>query len=247
MSTNFKDYNYIFNFIDGFAPSGFNNIDPEHPLMREVEKLMTTNNQFLTVADMIQWKFLYTSKQCSQMLGIEPAHLNPYHLIEATHPDDIMRHNQSLVKIFNLVSELFNAGKGSSVLSTNLKFRNPAGKYSNILVQSYLFFARFPRKTVYRVQVHTNIDHFKIMGKGFHYYVGNDLSYFRYPDHELLNKGYMLSKRELEIIKLVEAGLYTEQIAEKLFLSPNTIKTHRRNILHKAGKTSISELVYDLM
>lgn len=57
----------------------------------------------------------------------------------------------------------------------------------------------------------------------------------------------MLSKRELEIIKLVESGLYTEQIAEKLFLSPNTIKTHRRNILQKAGKASIPELIYDLM
>jgi DNA-binding CsgD family transcriptional regulator len=77
--------------------------------------------------------------------------------------------------------------------------------------------------------------------------VGNDLSYFKYPDNQLLNKGYMLSKRELEIIKLVESGLYTEQIAEKLFLSPNTIKTHRRNILQKAGKASIPELIYDLM
>lgn len=181
------------------------------------------------------------------MLGIEPADLTPYHLMEAAHPDDTLRHSQSLVKIFNLVSELFNERQGSSLLSTNLRLRNPSGKYSNVLVQSYLFYSRFPHKTVYRVQVHTNIDHFKNIGKGFHYYVGNDLSYFKYPDNQLLNKGYMLSKRELEIIKLVESGLYTEQIAEKLFLSPNTIKTHRRNILQKAGKASMSELVYDLM
>ena len=247
MNTNFNDYSTLFNFIECFAPSGFNNINTDHPMILKTEKFMAEKNQFLTVSDMIEWKFLYTSNRSFQMLGIEPADLNPYHLIDAIHPNDTLRHNQSLVKIFNLVSELFNTGKGSSVLSTNLKFRNPAGKYSNMLVQSYLFYARFPHKTVYRVQVHTNIDHFKIMGKGFHYYVGNDLSYFKYPDNELLNMGYMLSKRELEIIKLVEAGLYTEQIAEKLFLSPNTIKTHRRNILHKAGKASISELVYDLM
>ena len=246
MNTNFNDYTSIFNIIECFAPSGFNNIDPEHPMMREVEKLLATNDQFLTVADMIGWKFLYTSKRSSQMLGIEPADLNPYHLMEATHPDDIRRHSQSLVKTVSLVGEFFSAGQGSSILSTNLRLRNPRGVYSNMLLQSYLFYSGSPHKTVYRVQVHTNIDHFKIIGKGFHYYVGNDLSYFKYPDNALLNKGYRLSKRELEIIKLVELGLYTEQIAEKLFLSPFTVNTHRRNILHKAGKASIPELIYDL-
>jgi DNA-binding CsgD family transcriptional regulator len=246
MNTNFNDYTSFFDFIECFAPTGFNSIDPGHPLLLKVEKLMATNNQFLTVADMIQWKFLYTSKRCSKMLGIEPADLNPYHLMEATHPDDIRRHSQSLVKIFNLVGDLFSAGEGSSILSTNLRLRNPAGKYSNILVQSYLYYSGFPHKTVYRLQVHTNIDRFRITGKRFHYYVGNDFSYFKFPDNELLNMGYGLSKRELQIIKLVELGLYTEQIAEKLFISPLTVNTHRRNILHKAGKASIPELIYEL-
>ena len=38
----------------------------------------------------------------------------------------------------------------------------------------------------------------------------------------------------------------SEQIAEKLFLSPYTINTHRSNILEKTGKASISELIYEL-
>ena len=246
MNTKYNNYSSIFNFIECFAPSGFNHIDPEHPMVLEVDKLMTTNDQFFTVADMIEWKFLYTSKRSTQMLGIEPTDLNPYHLMEATHPDDIRRHNKSLVKLFNQVGELFSAGQGCSILSTNLRLRNPSGVYSSMLLQNYLFYSGSPHNTVYRVQVHTNIDHFKIIGKGFHYYVGNDLSFFKYPDTDLLNKGYMLSKRELEIIKLVESGLYTEQIAEKLFLSPYTISTHRSNILKKTGKASLPEVIYEL-
>jgi DNA-binding NarL/FixJ family response regulator len=53
--------------------------------------------------------------------------------------------------------------------------------------------------------------------------------------------GNDFSKREIEIIQLAEKGLSTEQIAEKLFLSPYTVNTHRANILKKSGKSHISD------
>jgi DNA-binding NarL/FixJ family response regulator len=49
-----------------------------------------------------------------------------------------------------------------------------------------------------------------------------------------------LSDREIEIITLIAKELSTNQIAEKLFLSPATVETHRHNILKKLGiKNSI--------
>jgi DNA-binding NarL/FixJ family response regulator len=42
-----------------------------------------------------------------------------------------------------------------------------------------------------------------------------------------------LSKREREIMELLSQGLTGEQVAEKLFLSPETIKTHIRNAMGK--------------
>jgi len=62
-----------------------------------------------------------------------------------------------------------------------------------------------------------------------------------------LNGGSNFTKREFEIIKLIELGMSTEQIAEKLFLSPYTINTHRANILKKSGKAHVSELIYELL
>jgi DNA-binding NarL/FixJ family response regulator len=76
--------------------------------------------------------------------------------------------------------------------------------------------------------------------------MGNDPSYFRYPDEELLMTGNIFSDREFEIIKLVQQGFDSEQIADKLFLSKHTVHTHRKNILDKSGKAHISELIYDL-
>ena len=42
-----------------------------------------------------------------------------------------------------------------------------------------------------------------------------------------------LSQRELEVLRLMVEGLSNPQIAEKLYLSPNTVKTHVRGIMNK--------------
>ncbi len=50
-----------------------------------------------------------------------------------------------------------------------------------------------------------------------------------------------LTDREIDIIKLLKEGCTTEEIAEKLFLSPRTVDTHRAKILKKLQlKNSLS-------
>lgn len=52
-----------------------------------------------------------------------------------------------------------------------------------------------------------------------------------------------LTTREKEILKLVAEGRNNTEIAEKLFLSPSTVQTHRANIMAKLGLHSRTELV----
>lgn len=42
-----------------------------------------------------------------------------------------------------------------------------------------------------------------------------------------------LTKREMEVLQLMANGLSNQQIAEHLFLSPNTIKTHTSKVFEK--------------
>ena len=42
-----------------------------------------------------------------------------------------------------------------------------------------------------------------------------------------------LSPREQEILQLIGTGLTSPQIAERLVISPNTVRTHRDRIMHK--------------
>ena len=53
----------------------------------------------------------------------------------------------------------------------------------------------------------------------------------------------MLSSRETEVLKLVLEGKTSCEIADLLFISVNTVHTHRRNILKKTGAGSIVELL----
>ncbi len=52
-----------------------------------------------------------------------------------------------------------------------------------------------------------------------------------------------LSKRELEIVKLMSQGLSAKIISEKLFISFNTTRTHRKNILRKTNCSNTAELI----
>lgn len=52
-----------------------------------------------------------------------------------------------------------------------------------------------------------------------------------------------LSEREKEIIQCLADGLNGKAIANKLFISEHTVKTHRRNIMHKLHVKTSAELV----
>jgi len=59
-------------------------------------------------------------------------------------------------------------------------------------------------------------------------------------------KGNLFSLSEFKIIELIEEGLSSKEIAEKLCRSVYTINTHRTNILKKSGKSTISDVIRDL-
>jgi len=53
----------------------------------------------------------------------------------------------------------------------------------------------------------------------------------------------MLSEREKDVLNYVLEGKSSSEIAQLLFISINTVNTHRRNILKKTGARSVIELL----
>jgi two-component system nitrate/nitrite response regulator NarL len=52
-----------------------------------------------------------------------------------------------------------------------------------------------------------------------------------------------LTKREIEILKLIASGYSNQEIANILYISYNTVDTHRKNIMHKLSIKNTAGLV----
>ena len=64
------------------------------------------------------------------------------------------------------------------------------------------------------------------------------------PDTEKPNK-ITITKRELDVLKLIAQEYSGTQIAEKLFISPTTVETHRKHLMQKLGvQTTIGLVKY---
>lgn len=243
MGVKYKSYDLFFKFIKTYLPGGFEAINRQDRLCLELEEMMDLGNQFMIIGDLIKFKILFTSEGCRDLLGIEPDEFYQERFFEIRHPDEAVRHALIRETGFKIAHRIYKDGFGEKLISEIFRMRNKENKYDNYLIQAFHFYAEKPHKTVYLMQVHTNITKDYKKKYEHHYYNGSDLSYFRFPDEKLLCYGCIFSEREFEVIELLAEGLNTHQIADKLNVSPFTINTHRSNILQKSGKKSIPELV----
>lgn len=64
---------------------------------------------------------------------------------------------------------------------------------------------------------------------------------FQFEDR--FTKKYNLTKRELEILKLITLALSNKEIAKELFISDQTVSVHRKNIMRKLSVSNTAGLL----
>ena len=52
-----------------------------------------------------------------------------------------------------------------------------------------------------------------------------------------------LTKREIEVVRLVSHGHKNREVAEKLGISVKTVETHRSNVMNKLALRNVVELI----
>lgn len=215
------------------------------PFIIDLEDQLRQGDQFFYIADLLKIRILFTSWGSTKMLGLSPEQVDPSTFFPLAHPEDQERLNRAQMQLYKTGQDLFVQEKGISIVCIQIRERRMDGEYFNLVLQTYSFYSEV-HHTVFTLLVATELKK-STRDSETYYYAGDDLRKFRYPDDALLKEEHNFSNRELEILKLIAAGLGSEQIADKLFLSVNTVNTHRRNVLNKTKTTNTHELVIELM
>lgn len=63
------------------------------------------------------------------------------------------------------------------------------------------------------------------------------------PRKKLSESNIPLTKREIEVLKLIAEGMSTPQISDTLFIAHSTVETHRRNLIDKTGVANSKSLI----
>ena len=243
----YEDYSLFYKFFVTYSEQDFKGINPDDPLMKELDSHMDNNRQLFYITDVINLDIKFISKGVKSMFGIDRDNVKTGFFLTTTHPDDMKRHHLARSKLISVAQELYIQKSGTKIISLSVRGRIPGStEYADYLYQSFIFYSKIPYESAFLILVITDISDFEKPYKGFHYYIGNDPKIFRFPDKELLTSGLIFSHAEFTIIELIEQGLSTKEIAEKLFRSPLTINTHRSNIIKKAGKASTTEVILEL-
>lgn len=129
-----------------------------------------------------------------------------------------------------------------------LRMRNANGEYVSFYRQFFPMTYDDQNELSHMLVVYTDISHISPKHYDNLSVTGLKGKRSRYPGtgagrRNQSSSNYDLTERELQVLRLVAKNFSSTKIAEKLFLSPHTVKIHRKNLLRKTKTNSSLELV----
>jgi DNA-binding CsgD family transcriptional regulator len=212
-----------------------------------LERLSEVENSSVTVLDLYQKEYLFSSARYLESFDnplIDHDPQDPYYYLQIAHPDDLSIILDSYYKSLKFFLSQPEEERKDYKLILNFRQRDKYGKYLNVILQ--LVVLELDRKgNIWLVLILDDLLPDKISFEGVNRRVINIKSGIicLFKDELESNKKTILSTREVEVLGLVSKGFASKEIADKLFLSVNTVNNHRQNILEKVRAANTSEAV----
>jgi DNA-binding CsgD family transcriptional regulator len=206
------------------------------------EDLTNFGSQFIYVFDFPRGEVTYVSAGIQKILGYEPGEVNLQFLYEKIHPDDRRGVTEATIDGIQGTIDNHMTSPGRLKFSVNYRFQKKDGSYLQVLrhqtVQQTDEQGNILRTTGIIVELGHLPELIGVTGK----MVDNESGKVIYS-RSYYNQDSIFSSREKEIILLLANGKKTNEIAEELFISPNTVSTHRKNMLKKHAVKNTAELI----
>jgi DNA-binding CsgD family transcriptional regulator len=206
------------------------------------------SSSFLFILDKNQYEYFYLDGNAKNVLL--STHVSEYDSLNTLwrNSDDEKVLLQKIFPAIELLCRESRFEKEKLTFSFNFRVFSKSGA-ERILIQTISFINNFSKETpLHFVGMFTDVTHFKNDNKIIFVAEKN------VDDHnvcELITRDVFspdqntmhLTKREIEVLKCINEGHSSKQIADKLFASLNTINNHRKNILKKTHTKNTSELI----
>ena len=198
------------------------------------------------VMDFKHLKYLYFSKNVFDYTGYPAEEFlakGPFFSVNLFHPDDV----EAFVDVQEAQKEFLLSLAPQEYkqyrFTWTYRFKRADGQYINVMNQEIVLQLDKKGNPLLSYGIISDVTHLKKdtkislnISKVDSANFINNLVSFQTPEE-------LISSRELEVLKLIMEGLSTAQIADKLFISPFTVKNHRRNMLTKTEAKNMAEVI----
>ncbi|GAB3903277.1 hypothetical protein GCM10028826_02160 [Mucilaginibacter boryungensis] len=209
------------------------------------KKLLNTfhvGSYYYFIFNLAKTEVEFVSDSVTDVLGIQPSDFTPLFVFNNLHAldrDRFAANEQNLTTFFSQVApeKVF-----KYKISYDYRLMRRDGKYIWVHQQMMALQSMDDGAIIRTMGVHTDITHLKTEPKPIGMSIlgiDGEPSFFNVTPGTysflLPTEAEKFTRREKEIYRLVVNGYTTASIAEKLFISVQTVNTHRKNILQKSG------------
>ncbi|QCR21489.1 LuxR C-terminal-related transcriptional regulator [Pontibacter sp. SGAir0037] len=201
------------------------------------------------VLDLRTQQYDFVSTNSEQILGYTANYFTENGLaggIAILNPEDLSKTWKLLKNIWDFIMAVPAPDRVQYKFSYDYRILKPDGKHLRVLEQNTVLQQDRKGNITRMLGMCSDISNWKKSGNQIASVVSakdNSCVFFSPDKAAQQSAQQLLSKRELEIVKLVAEGYSSKIIAEKLFISFNTVNTHRQKIIEKTHTRNTGGLV----
>lgn len=216
---------------------------PKHA--RSLQTLADVSNSGVQIFDLYRKQVAFFSANFGKMLGYSPADYEGrnYHFFETKiHPHEALQLALRGFSVLKLFATFSNDEKLNHKVIYEYRMLNAEDTYVK-LIEQYQILELDPRGQIWlmfsMVDVSPNQDSDgSVKCQILNFRTGHFVPFAIEPKPEL-----ELTKREVEILRLVKQGYLSKEISSRLSISVHTVNTHRYRFLEKLGANNSMEAV----
>jgi DNA-binding CsgD family transcriptional regulator len=203
---------------------------------RPMRHIPRVGDYYNMVLNLPETTFEQVSDRLTTVLGYAKDQVTVPFFISLIHPED----QHWFLNFENRVKEFYRTLRACQVpdytIQYDYRIRKQNGDYIRILQQITAIEFEGENKIVRTYVMHTDITHIKPEGRPVLSFIGLN-GRPSYINVEVKNvfapEDEQISRREKEILELLIEGCDSKTIAARLYISKQTVDTHRRNLLKK--------------